>query len=95
MAASCLSGGALTGLRDEEEKHDDGCGDRDDAAGERPLVEVLVHLGVRVKPLEPLQERLHPLPAPVRRTAARSRTLSPLRRDPSLTNATRLRCGGV
>lgn len=49
----------LTGLGDEQQQHDDGGDDRDDAAGERPLVEVLVHLGVRVQPLQLLQEPLH------------------------------------
>jgi hypothetical protein len=53
------AGESLTGLGDEEKQHDDGGDERDDAAGERPLVEVLVHLGVRVQPLEPLQERVH------------------------------------
>ena len=48
-----------TELGDEEEEHDDGGGERDDAAGEGAAVEVLVHLGVRVQPLELLQERLH------------------------------------
>jgi hypothetical protein len=54
--------GHLTGLGDEEEHHEDGGDDRDDTAGERPLVEVLIHLGVRVQALEPMQERLHPFP---------------------------------
>lgn len=59
LPAGRRSGESLTGLGDEEEQHDDGGDERDDAAGERPLVEVLVHLGVRVQPLEPLQERVH------------------------------------
>jgi hypothetical protein len=53
------TGESLTGLGDEDKQHDDGDDERDNAAGERPLVEVLVHHGVRVQPLEPLQERVH------------------------------------
>lgn len=53
------AGESLTGLGDEEEQHNDGGDERDDASGERPLVEIFVHLGVRVQPLEPVQERVH------------------------------------
>lgn len=59
IGSAPAAGWALTGLGDEEQQHDDGGHERDDAAGERPLVEVLVHLGVRVQPLELLQELVH------------------------------------
>lgn len=46
-------------LGDEEEEHDDGGDDNDDAPGERPAVEILVHLGVGLQAPQLPKEVLH------------------------------------
>ena len=51
--------GVRTELGDEEEEHDEGGSERDEAAGEGAAVEVLVHLGVGVQAPELGQEAVH------------------------------------